>query len=319
MRKLSNKEFADQANKVHNYKYDYSKSIYTGSKDKIEIICQEHGSFWQAVGAHIYSGAGCQKCTTGVLLTQEEFLIKCKKQHGDLYDYTKVVFTGVKHKITIGCPTHGYFQQIAEKHFVCGCQACGGNKRINSAEFVEKAVKIHGSFYDYSLVDYKNNNTKVIIICPEHGKFIQTPHNHLTGRKCIKCGKKSVSIIEGRWLDFMGLPNDAEHRNVSIRIDGKLYRVDGYIPGSNIIYEFLGDYWHGNPSIYDRHQVHPITKKTYYSMFQETVKRIRTLRQHGFKVISIWEKSFVKIIEKQKLNTYAYIRNTKDINEIINS
>lgn len=45
--------------------------------------------------------------------------------------------------------------------------------------FIEKAQKIHDSKYDYSKVEYKNNSTKVCIVCPIHGEFYQTPNNHL--------------------------------------------------------------------------------------------------------------------------------------------
>ena len=55
------KEFIDRANKIHNDKYDYTKSIYITSKDKIEIICPKHGTFWQTPDDHI-QGKGCQKC-----------------------------------------------------------------------------------------------------------------------------------------------------------------------------------------------------------------------------------------------------------------
>ena len=54
-------------------------------------------------------------------------------------------------------------------------------------EFIDKAKKIHGNKYDYSKVVYKNNYTKVCIICPEHGEFWQTPNNHLKGYGCSKC------------------------------------------------------------------------------------------------------------------------------------
>ena len=46
------------------------------------------------------------------------------------------------------------------------------------------------SKYDYSKVSYVNTLTKVIIICPEHGEFIQTPAKHLQGHGCIKCSHK---------------------------------------------------------------------------------------------------------------------------------
>ena len=53
--------------------------------------------------------------------------------------------------------------------------------------FIEKSRKIHGDKYDYSKVEYVNANTKVRIICPEHGEFWQTPNNHLRGCGCPMC------------------------------------------------------------------------------------------------------------------------------------
>lgn len=59
---LASKIFVDKANKIHDYKYDYSKSSYINSRTKIEIICKKHGSFQQIPNSHL-SGAGCPKCT----------------------------------------------------------------------------------------------------------------------------------------------------------------------------------------------------------------------------------------------------------------
>jgi len=62
-------------------------------------------------------------------------------------------------------------------------------KRLTKEEFIKKARNVHGSFYDYSRVEYINNSTKVEIFCPEHGPFFQTPHAHVdAGHGCQKCG-----------------------------------------------------------------------------------------------------------------------------------
>lgn len=61
-------------------------------------------------------------------------------------------------------------------------------KRLTTYIFIEKSNNIHLHRYDYSLVDYKNNKTKVIIICKEHGNFEQLPINHINGRAgCPNC------------------------------------------------------------------------------------------------------------------------------------
>ena len=65
-------------------------------------------------------------------------------------------------------------------------------KRLNKEDFLEKAIQIHGKKYDYSKVEYVNNKTKVIITCPIHGNFEQTPKNHLLGQGCPLCGIEKI-------------------------------------------------------------------------------------------------------------------------------
>lgn len=59
--------------------------------------------------------------------------------------------------------------------------------KMNNESFIEKAIKIHGYEWDYSLVDYVNTSTKIKIICKKHGIFEQTPNCHLRKRRCPKC------------------------------------------------------------------------------------------------------------------------------------
>ena len=60
-------------------------------------------------------------------------------------------------------------------------------KKKTTEQFIEDAKKIHGDKYDYSKVEYINNHTKVLIICPKHGEFPQTPNDHLDGCGCKDC------------------------------------------------------------------------------------------------------------------------------------
>ena len=77
-------------------------------------------------------------------------------------------------------------------------------------EFIEKSRLVHGDKYDYSKVEYVNNRTKVIITCPLHGDFSQTPHQHLSGAGCSKCKynrgyKLNYNPIEGEiWKPIKG-------------------------------------------------------------------------------------------------------------------
>ena len=127
-------------------------------------------------------------------LTQDEFIRRAREVHGDKYDYSKIVYASSNKKVKIVCPTHGVFWQRAGDHLRgSGCQKCyedrrGDSKRLDNVEFLKRAKDIHGNKYDYSNVKYVNSKTKVCIICPEHGEFWQTPHEHgLRGGGCPLC------------------------------------------------------------------------------------------------------------------------------------
>ena len=63
------------------------------------------------------------------------------------------------------------------------------NKKLTTEEFIRRAKKIHGNKYDYSNVEYRNAHTKVVIVCPKHNKFEQTPKHHVNdGYGCNLCG-----------------------------------------------------------------------------------------------------------------------------------
>ena len=68
------------------------------------------------------------------------------------------------------------------------------NYKLNKEIFIERSNKIHHNKYDYSKSEYKNHRTKVIITCPIHGDFEQTPKNHMKGQGCPKCGKKYAQV-----------------------------------------------------------------------------------------------------------------------------
>ena len=59
--KISPEKFFERCNRVHNNKYDYSRSNFTRVCDKISINCSLHGEFEQVACDHA-CGHGCRKC-----------------------------------------------------------------------------------------------------------------------------------------------------------------------------------------------------------------------------------------------------------------
>lgn len=122
-------EWKQYCSEKHNWKYDYSKSIYNGIKNKLIITCPIHGDFEQIADNH-RSGKGCPKCAIefrGDLhrREQKEFIDSCNKIHNNYYNYDKVEYTSVNNKIIIICPEHGDFTQRASAHESGqGCPIC---------------------------------------------------------------------------------------------------------------------------------------------------------------------------------------------------
>ena len=132
----------------------------------------------------------------GRLKTTEQFIADARVIHGDKYDYSKVNYVNTKTKVLIVCPIHGEFWQTPDKHLNAkeGCPMCNKSFKSNRYKFIQKAREIHGDKYDYSRVEYINSQTKVLVVCPQHGEFWITPNNHLNGKGCKKCANEKLSL-----------------------------------------------------------------------------------------------------------------------------
>ena len=131
-------------------------------------------------------------------LNTESFIEKAISTHGDKYDYYKSIYNGWDSKVEIICLKHGSFFQTAGRHLKGGgCPKCAieeraAKKRMTANEFILRSMDIHGNKYDYSKVIYKNQSTKVIIVCPIHGEFTQLPSSHLIGYGCHRCANDKL-------------------------------------------------------------------------------------------------------------------------------
>lgn len=130
--------------------------------------------------------------------TLDQFIKEGGEKHNFIFDYSKVVYINNKSKVIIGCPIHGDFLQKPNGHLLGkGCNKCGrdsvGKKFVKTKEcFIKEANKAHNNKYEYKKVEYINSQNKIIITCPIHGDFKQTPNHHInSGSGCSKCGKES--------------------------------------------------------------------------------------------------------------------------------
>lgn len=252
--------FLENSKKIHGDTYDYSKVVYTRAQEKVEIICREHGSFWQVPDAHRL-GRGCPTCGRvkcsrpgyAKLLTLSQFIAQCRKHHGDFYSYEKTKYTGKVNPVIITCPIHGDFTQKAENHKNgAGCIKCGISKahthfRATTEEFIRKSKKIHGDTYDYSKSEYKGKDYPINITCknPAHGDFTLGKANwHYLGHKqgCPKCSMSGTSTQEqeiAKYIQSLDIEIIQNDRSLISPLE-----IDIVIPSLKIAIEYCGLYWH---------------------------------------------------------------------------
>lgn len=180
-------------------KFGYEKVVYHKAKEKVEIYCKTCGKyFWQTPCDHM-SGKGCAKCAGNMKQTKDQFLNKLFERYPDkrmLLDFSDFEYIDSQTKSKVTCLRCGdvYFVTPNGLYSGKGCKKCHYIEQIKrqsstTEEFIKKATKLFEGYYGYQKTTYVNNHTPVIITCPVHGDFLQSPGAHLQKHGCAKCKK----------------------------------------------------------------------------------------------------------------------------------
>lgn len=294
-------EFIELSNIVHNNKYDYSKTVYTGANNKIIVICPDHGEFTHLANEHKNGREGCKTCfskklSNAISFTQEEYFGKAKIIHGDRFEYSSP-YNGMHKKISFRCIKHDHeCTQIAQTHLAskdpcikCEAETQSALQTKSTEQFVIDAKVVYGDMYDYSLTEYKNSKENILIRCKKHDfVFDVTPNSHLMGQGCPKCSRHA-SNKANKWLDSKGITIRER------RVSGTRYKADGYDPQTNTVYFFHGIFWHGHPDFYDSDDIHPVTGTTFGELYENTKLMEKRITSLGYHLEVIWEHDWDKL------------------------
>ena len=258
--RLTTEEFIEKANEVHGEgRYDYSEVEYVNNDINVIIICHNHEKpyeFKQTPNNHL-NGSGCRKCqyekvSKSLKSDTEKFIEDSNKVHGvGRYDYSEVDYKGSKIDVWIICHEHDKpyrFPQKPSDHLQGrGCNICANKKvselnKLTLEEFIEKANEVHGvGTYDYSKVNYVDTKTEVIIICPKHKEFPQTPDHHIYGKNgCPKCNKNKGEESIRKFLIEKGIEFEEQKTFEGCEYKRQL-KFDFYLPKYNLCIESDGN------------------------------------------------------------------------------
>ena len=257
---LSTEYIIKRCKYIYADKYDYSKIEYKGGNattEKIEIVCPIHGSFFKIYDNIQKRDCGCPKCAkeksiekrklNSIVSNANKFIEKSKEKFGERFDYSEVEYINSQTLVniidkklnneTFSVKPYSFLNSVDGRPDIVKSSA------LATEDFIKKARKIHGDKYDYSKVVYHKTHEKVCIICPIHGEFWQTPHDHLSslrnGCGCPKCSNV-VSKLEESVINRL-LKEDIKFKKeyINKKIFGKM-RGDFFIKSYNVMIECQG-------------------------------------------------------------------------------
>lgn len=205
-KKLTQEEWVKRAEKIHAGRYDYSKVKYTNSKVKVEIVCKEHGSFWQEPSSHVHTGRGCPVCKGGVSIDTEEFVQRAKQVHGDAYNYDKVNYVNATIKVDIFCNTCKIcFTQNPGHHLHgVGCKECGRRAAttktsITFEEVKQKIINKFGDVYDFTAAVYTGRKKPLTVKCKLCGGVVSMAKavDFYNGKRTTSCSCVATHLTSG--------------------------------------------------------------------------------------------------------------------------
>jgi hypothetical protein len=196
-RRLTIDDFIINSQARFGNKFSYEKTVYIDRFSELVVTCDVHDDIILTPEQHRWSKHGCPKCDYEIPRAKKKQVVldKARRIHGDLYDYSRVVFTNTSDKVEIGCSAHGSFWQSLYDHVNKRnrCPHCA-NAPDTFAEFVSKARKVHGDRYSYCEDSYQTTASIITISCSKHGEFPQRAASHLSGSKCKKCHVEEMRL-----------------------------------------------------------------------------------------------------------------------------
>lgn len=202
--KLTTDEWIARAKTIWANEYDYSKSIYKGRKEKIEIICKNCGPLWVSAGNHVQQNrkpTGCDSCNRAKAaknLTKpfKTMVEDARAIHGDRYEYIEGSYISARIGMTIICPSHGKVTTTPDSHINArhGCKKCADQRRASETlahrymDLKRRIAELSNHTVTLQFASFKGQNFDAKFTCSVHGEFVRKPIQALqTKHPCTEC------------------------------------------------------------------------------------------------------------------------------------
>jgi hypothetical protein len=300
------------------YRFDYSGTVYEGRNKPMAVRCVAHDHvFWQTPDSHSRGCYACQSCIQNNRMM--------KKGSLKIFEANPSLMEEVDYKASgLTCAQVARLSKGSGKPLAWRCKKNHtwkapiarrvGNGLVrgsNCSKCQFRGIGIDNNnllakFPELSNEWSKRNKTDPSKIFPsshkaawwtcskcklEYRRAISSRTRHQSG--CPRCHVWGWSQAAISWLKSIeharGIEIQHAESGGEFRIPGTLYHVDGYHLASNTAFEYYGSFWHGDPKMFDPHDMHPIKRKTYREVYQDTLDREQIIRNLGYNLVTKWE------------------------------
>lgn len=307
-------DYEKNSKNPNEYAYSSNKKVWWICKNDISCNCHR----WiTSISCRTGSNnSGCPFCNSGRICEHNNLAIKYPELALE-WDYEKNTSRPEDYSYSSGesvwwicknnvCGCHNFFCRIAHRTFMnSGCPFCSHRKLCQHSNLLilypdlckewnyEKNLK-HPSEYP------SGSGERVWWICSVNNKHEwQTLIIHRAHKlsECPHCSaSKGYSKSQMIWLESV---MKVENINIqhALSTEGEFMipgigKVDGFCKDTNTVYEYHGDYWHGNPSLYKADAINSVNYKTFGELYQKTIERDKKIRELGYNLIVKWETEF---------------------------
>lgn len=277
-------DFLAKARSVHGDRYDYSLVEYKQTHQKVAIVCPLHGKFDQSPNSHCNSKQGCPECAkdTRIKTSLKKYGVEHPHQSSIIKEKKKQTMMG---RWGVDNPSRSSVTQKKKKQTMEDRYGCHSSQ--------QGILSILPMLNDYNWLfnQYIIENKTGKQIAEELGVDGTTISRHLLVHE--------IEIKKHFWGSYkcqLWLQQQQCNIVTEWKIPGTKYRADGYCESTNTIYEFHGDYWHGNPSIFEANEMNEVVNKSMGDLYQKTITRENLIRSLGYNLVVMWESEFNQLL-----------------------
>lgn len=302
--------------KYTNYNVDEELEISTimrvgdiiNSETPIKWKCKECNNEWFARPTKVIKGkTGCPKCAytkngNRRCLTNEQVDSRIQQLGFKIQRLSKVKrgVNEVKWKCQV-CE-HAWFSPpvwvLKTKH---GCPKCANKKKNENRKYTNNNIdNLIDNRNFIRIGKYKGMHYPIEWECYKfQHRWLAKPSDIIhKNSSCPYCVPVSYSKMSIEWLEKISKVQKVFIQHAGnlgeFKIPGTRYRVDGYCKETNTVYEFYGDYYHGNLNLFaPEEKCHPYSEEAALELYNKTIAREKVIKSKGFNLITIWEKDYV--------------------------